>query len=71
MSSDRERTEWEQGWGGHETQQLERLSRVPLPEKLRWLEEAHHLVLHLSGAAPAPTPRAPDDRRVTPSSVTR
>jgi hypothetical protein len=39
MSSDRERSEWEQGWGGHETQQLERLSRVPLPEKLRWLEE--------------------------------
>ena len=35
MSSDRERTEWEQGWGGHETQQLERLSRAPLPEK--WL----------------------------------
>ena len=74
MSSERERTQWEQGWGGwggHETQQLERLSRVPLPEKLRWLEEAHHLVLHLSGAAQVPAPRAPDDRRVTPSSVTR
>jgi hypothetical protein len=70
MSSDRERTEWEQGWGGHDTQQFERLSRVPLPEKLRWLEEAHHLVLHLSGTA-APAPSVPDDRRVTPSSVTR
>src|SRR6185295_18654294 len=66
MSSDRERTGWERGWGGHERQQLERLSRMPLPEKLRWLEEAHHLVLHLSGAAkPAPAPRATDDRRVT------
>jgi hypothetical protein len=63
MSSDLERTEWEQGWGGHETQQLERLSRVPLSEKLRWLEQAHHLMLHLSGA-PAPGPRVPDDRRV-------
>ena len=71
MSSDRERIGWEQGWGGHETQQLERLSRMPLPEKLRWLEEAHHLVLHLLGAAPAPAPRAPDDRRVTQSSVNR
>jgi hypothetical protein len=64
MSSDREGTEWEQGWGGHESHQLERLSRMPLPEKLQWLEEAHHLILHLSGA-PAPAPRAPDDRRVT------
>jgi len=71
MSSDRERTEWEQGWSGHDTRQLERLSRVPLPEKLRCLEEAHHLVLHLSGAAAAPAERAPDDRRVTPSSPTR
>lgn len=63
MSSDRERTGWEHGWGGHEAQQLERLSRLPLPEKLRWLEEAHHLVLHLSGAAPTPASRAPDDPR--------
>ena len=65
MSSDHGRTEWEQGWAGHERQQLERLSRMPLPEKLQWLEEAHHLVLHLSAAAPIPAPRAPDDRRVT------
>ncbi len=67
MSSNRERTEWEQGWDGHETQQLERLSKVPLSEKLQWLEEAHHLVLHLSGAAPAPAPHAPDDRHGTQS----
>ena len=50
--------------GGHDTQQLERPSKVPCP-KSYVAEEAHHLVLHLSGAAPAPAPRAPDDRRVT------
>lgn len=63
MSSDHGRTAWEQGWGGHESQQLERLSKMPLPEKLQWLEDAHHLVLHLSGAVAAP--RDPDDRRAT------
>lgn len=52
MSSGPERTEWEQGWGGHEAQQRQRLSKLPLTETLRWLEEAHHLVLHLAGAAP-------------------
>ena len=71
MSSDPERTEWEQGWRGHEAQQFQRLSRAPLPEKLRWLEEAHHLVLHLSSASPLSPTRAPDDPRVTPSSETR
>ena len=68
MSSGDERPGWEQGWEGHETQQLERLSRLPLSDKLRWLEEAHHLVLHLSGAAPTPATPGPDDRRVTKSS---
>jgi hypothetical protein len=62
MSSGHERTDWEQGWDGHEAQQLERLSRQPLTEKLRWLEEAHHLVLHLSRATATPVGRAPDVR---------
>jgi hypothetical protein len=67
MSSD-PRSVWEQGWGGHASQQLERLSRFPLSEKLQWLEEAHHLVLHLTRAAPVPAAPADDDRRVTNSS---
>ena len=53
MSDGPERSEWEQGWSGHEIRQLQRRSRLPLIEALRWLEEAHHLVLHLSGAASA------------------
>ena len=57
MSSDRARAIWERGWEGHETHQRERLSNLPLSEKLRWLEEAHHLVLHLSSVAPKPAGR--------------
>jgi hypothetical protein len=61
MSSEQEGAVWEQGWNGHETQQRERLSRLPLIEKLQWLEEAHHLVLHLSSAvSPATAPAAHD-----------
>jgi hypothetical protein len=54
MSNDQTPTLWEHGWGGHEQQQRERLSNLPLSEKLRWLEEAHRLVLHLSNATPKP-----------------
>ena len=52
MSSGHEDAVWERGWDGHETHQRERLSRLTLSEKLQWLEEAHHLVVHLSRVAP-------------------
>ena len=35
---------WERGWDGHELAQMRRLARLPLSEKLAWLEEAHRLV---------------------------
>jgi hypothetical protein len=35
---------WERGWAGHELAQMRRLARLPLSEKLAWLEEAHRLV---------------------------
>jgi len=54
MSNDQVRTLWERGWEGHEQHQRERLSSLPLSERLRWLEEAHHLILHLSSVAPTP-----------------
>ena len=41
---------WEQGWEGHEDQQLRRLSRLSFPEKLAWLEEAHRLVRRIAEA---------------------
>ena len=65
MSSGREPGIWEQGWDGHETHQRERLSRLPLSEKLRWLEEAHHLVLHLSTVAQASVAPVDDDMMKT------
>jgi hypothetical protein len=39
---------WEEGWSGHDRAQLHRLARLPLAEKLRWLEEAQDLVINLS-----------------------
>ena len=38
---------WERGWDGHRQAQLRRLARLPLVEKLRWLEEADRIVRHL------------------------
>jgi len=38
---------WEQGWENHNRLQLERLARLPLSEKLAWLEEAQRLVRHM------------------------
>ena len=38
---------WETGWQGHAEAQRARIARLPLVEKLRWLEEAQHLLLHL------------------------
>ena len=46
---------WEQGWDGHEEQQLRRLAELTLGDKLVWLEEAHRLVRQLTAAAAVPT----------------
>jgi len=45
-----EQRTWERGWDGHELEQLRRLARLSLPEKLAWLEEAHRLVRQLAAA---------------------
>ena len=38
---------WEKGWEDHNRLQLERLARLPLSEKLAWLEEAQRLLCRL------------------------
>ena len=38
---------WEDGWDGHRQAQMRRLARLPMWEKLGWLEEAHNIVRHL------------------------
>jgi hypothetical protein len=44
----RDESVWDAGWEGHEEAQLLRVARAPLRDRLRWLEEAHRLVLRLS-----------------------
>jgi len=52
-----EEQRWEHGWEEHETLQRHRISRLPLSEKLRWLEEAHHMVRSLqTNRSPAACP---------------
>jgi hypothetical protein len=54
MSNDQARALWERGWDGHDVHQRERMSNLPFSEKLRWLDEAHRIVLHLSRATLKP-----------------
>ena len=35
---------WEKGWDGHEEAQLLRMAKLPLEQKIRWLEEAQELM---------------------------
>jgi hypothetical protein len=60
MSDDQTGTLWEHGWEGHAQHQRDRLAKLPLSEKLRWLEQAHHLALRLSGPVPKPKERPGD-----------
>jgi hypothetical protein len=43
---------WEAGWDGHERQQLRRLAKWSLADKLDWLEGAHRLVRQLQPSTP-------------------
>ena len=49
---------WEPGWDGHLAAQRLRLARLPLAEKLQWLEEAQRLARRLTGDASRPAPAA-------------
>lgn len=42
---------WERGWEGHMLAQQRRLARLPLWEKLAWLEEAQRFAEQLSKAS--------------------
>lgn len=41
---------WTHGWDGHERAQRQRLARLPLAEKIRWLEQAQATVQTLERA---------------------
>ena len=42
--------EWERGWEGHDRGQRRRIARLPLTEKLRWLEEAQRVLTRMRGS---------------------
>ena len=63
-------TAWEKGWDGHHEDQLRRLARLPLTEKLKWLEEADRVVRHLSGVTAADKP-IPEDASSAGKSLSR
>ena len=51
---------WERGWEGHAEAQRRRLAKLPLAQKLAWLEQADRVIRHLtaqrrraSGEAPS------------------
>ncbi|OYV97411.1 MAG: hypothetical protein B7X11_06450, partial [Acidobacteria bacterium 37-65-4] len=41
---------WEAGWDGHDQAQLRRFARLPLSQKLEWLEQAQEVSDHLSAS---------------------
>jgi hypothetical protein len=55
---------WERGWDGHQHAQARRLARLPLSQKLQWLEEAQELVHQLTRSSQtiAPADAAPRQR---------
>lgn len=50
---------WQSTWEEHERAQMLRLARLPLAEKLAWLEEAQRVVAHLTQRHRARKPPAP------------
>ena len=55
---------WESGWDDHERQQLRRLAKLSLEEKLVWLEEANRLVRNMRKASgPGESPSSQESSR--------
>lgn len=55
--ADNEEQTWERGWDGHALEQLRRLARLSLGEKIAWLEQAQRVARHLTAqktARPVP-----------------
>ncbi|MBI5201237.1 MAG: hypothetical protein HY925_06595 [Elusimicrobia bacterium] len=46
---------WESGYDGHERAQRLRLARLPLAEKLAWLEEAQRIAARLQASREKPS----------------
>ncbi len=54
--SDEDRS-WAVGWEEHKRDQLRRLARLPLWQKLQWLEEMNRIIRHLRSQKTPEPPR--------------
>jgi hypothetical protein len=55
---------WPRGWEEHEADQLRRLARLPLWQKLQWLEEMNRIIRHMRSQNPVGPP--PDEHPEPP-----
>jgi hypothetical protein len=61
MATDGDERGWDVGWEGHSLAQLRRMARLPLSEKIAWLEEAQRLATRLAAGKRSETPRREDE----------
>ena len=54
---DNTKQQWERGWDGHSEAQLRRLAKLPLWEKIAWLEQAQRVANHLARQQPQRPPK--------------
>jgi len=59
---------WDAGWEAHELAQRRRMARIPLIEKLEWLEAAHRVARHLRRPDRIPRTWLDDPRERAPES---
>lgn len=52
--NDSENAIWESGWDGHELAQLQRLAKLSMEQKIRWLESAQQLVQRIQQSPQSP-----------------
>ena len=50
---------WERGWEGHAEAQRRRLAKLPLAQKLAWLEQADRVIRHLTAQGRGASERSP------------
>ncbi|MEK7330660.1 MAG: hypothetical protein AAB113_07645 [Candidatus Eisenbacteria bacterium] len=67
MATDGDERGWDVGWEGHSLAQLRRMARLPLSEKLDWLEEAQRLATRLAAGTRAETTRREDGEGPPPA----
>jgi hypothetical protein len=69
MSTDQSEQDdgWPRGWEGHERAQRRRIARLPLSEKLEWLEQAYKVARHLQRQWQGKQSRKADNDHPAPS----